>query len=40
MAKLHREDRYNRATGDFEDITGHPAQTVRQYVEQHRDLFS
>jgi uncharacterized protein YbjT (DUF2867 family) len=40
MAKLHREDRYNRATRDFEDITGHPAQTVRRYVEQHRDLFS
>ena len=40
MAKLHREDRYNRATRDFEDITGHPAQTVRQYVEQHRGLFS
>ncbi len=40
MAKLHREDRYNRATHDFEDITGHPAQTVQQYVEQHRDLFS
>jgi len=40
MAKLHREDRYNRATHDFEDITGHPALTVRQYVEQHRDLFS
>jgi uncharacterized protein YbjT (DUF2867 family) len=39
MARLHREDRYNRATHDFEDITGHPAQTVRQYVEQHRDLF-
>jgi len=40
MAKLHREDRYNRATHDFEDIVGHPALTVRQYVEQHRDLFS
>ena len=40
MARLHREDRYNRSTHDFEDITGHPAQTVRQYVEQHRDLFS
>jgi uncharacterized protein YbjT (DUF2867 family) len=40
MAKLHREDRYNRSTHDVEDITGHPAQTVRQYVEQHRDLFS
>lgn len=40
MARLHREDRYNRSTRDVEDITGHPAQTVRQYVEQHRDLFS
>ena len=40
MAKLHRQDRYNRATHDFEDITGHGAQTVRQYVEQHRELFN
>jgi uncharacterized protein YbjT (DUF2867 family) len=40
MAKLHRHDRYNRSTHDVESITGHPAQTVRQYVEQHRDLFS
>jgi uncharacterized protein YbjT (DUF2867 family) len=40
MAKLHRQDRYNRSTHDVEDITGHPAQSVQQYVEQHRDLFS
>ena len=40
MARLHKQDRYNRATQTVEDITGHPAQTVRQYVEQHRDLFS
>ena len=39
MARLHGEDRYNRSTHTVEDITGHPAQTVRQYVEQHRDLF-
>jgi len=39
MARLHREDRYNRSTDTVEHITGHPAQTVRQYVEQHRDLF-
>jgi uncharacterized protein YbjT (DUF2867 family) len=39
MARLHREDRYNRSTHDFEEITGHPAQSVRQYVERHRDLF-
>jgi uncharacterized protein YbjT (DUF2867 family) len=40
MARLHGEDRYNRSTHTVEDITGHPAQTVRQYVEEHRDLFS
>jgi uncharacterized protein YbjT (DUF2867 family) len=38
MARLHREDRYNRSTQDFENITGHPPQSVRQYLEQHRDL--
>jgi uncharacterized protein YbjT (DUF2867 family) len=39
MAKLHRQDRYNRSTHDVEAVAGHPAQTVRQYVEAHRDLF-
>jgi len=39
MAKLHRQGRYNRSTHDVETITGHPAQTVRQYVEQRRALF-
>jgi uncharacterized protein YbjT (DUF2867 family) len=40
MARLHRGDRYNRATDDVERITGRPAQTVEQYVASHRDLFS
>jgi uncharacterized protein YbjT (DUF2867 family) len=40
MVRLHREDRYNRSTNDVQDITGHPAQTVRQYVERHRELFA
>jgi uncharacterized protein YbjT (DUF2867 family) len=40
MARLHREDRYNRATDDVERITGHPAQTVEQYVSAHPDLFA
>ena len=40
MARLHRQNRYDRATHTVEDITGHPPQTVRQWVEQHRDLFS
>jgi uncharacterized protein YbjT (DUF2867 family) len=39
MARLHREDRYNRSTHDFEDITGHPPQSARGFLEQHRDLF-
>ncbi len=39
MARLHREDRYNRATDDVERITGRPAQTVEQYVASNRDLF-
>jgi uncharacterized protein YbjT (DUF2867 family) len=39
MARLHREGRYERSTHDFEDITGHSAQSVRQYIERHRDLF-
>jgi uncharacterized protein YbjT (DUF2867 family) len=39
MARLHREDRYNRSTDDVERITGQPAQTVTQYVASHPDLF-
>ena len=39
MARLHREDRYNRATDDVEQITGRPAQTVEQYVASNPDLF-
>lgn len=39
MAQLHREDRYNRATGDVERVLGRPAHTVAQFVAAHRDLF-
>ena len=39
MARLHGADRYNRSTQDVESITAHGAQTVRQYVEEHRDVF-
>jgi uncharacterized protein YbjT (DUF2867 family) len=39
MARLHREDRYNRATDDVERITGRPAQSVAQYVAANPDLF-
>jgi uncharacterized protein YbjT (DUF2867 family) len=40
MARLHRDDRYNRFTHDFEDVTGHTAQTVKHYVGENRGLFS
>jgi uncharacterized protein YbjT (DUF2867 family) len=39
MARLHREDRYNRSTGVVQDLTGHPPQTVDEYVHAHRELF-
>jgi hypothetical protein len=39
MVRLHREDRYNRATDDVEHIIGRPAQTVADYVASRRDLF-
>ncbi|MDT5082037.1 MAG: hypothetical protein QOJ80_6674 [Mycobacterium sp.] len=40
MARLHREDRYNRATDDVEQILGRPALSVAQYVAAHRELYS
>jgi uncharacterized protein YbjT (DUF2867 family) len=40
MARLHREDRYNRATDDVERITGQPARTVEQFIAAHPDVFS
>jgi uncharacterized protein YbjT (DUF2867 family) len=39
MARLHREDRYNRASGDVETLTGEPAQTVEQYIATNPELF-
>ncbi|MCV7174194.1 Rossmann-fold NAD(P)-binding domain-containing protein [Mycolicibacterium sphagni] len=35
MARLHRQDRYNRLTHTVEDLTGHPAQTVADYVREY-----
>jgi uncharacterized protein YbjT (DUF2867 family) len=39
MARLHREDRYNRASDDVETLTGEPAQTVEQYIASNPKLF-
>jgi uncharacterized protein YbjT (DUF2867 family) len=40
MARLHGDDRYNRFTHDVEDVTGHAAQSVKQYVAENRELFT
>jgi uncharacterized protein YbjT (DUF2867 family) len=40
MARLHRDDRYNRLTHDVQAVTGHPAQTVQEYIRQRRELFT
>jgi uncharacterized protein YbjT (DUF2867 family) len=38
MARLHREDRYNRLTHTVEDLTGHAAHTVADYVRERHGL--
>ncbi|MGZ4527557.1 MAG: hydroxylase, partial [Mycobacterium sp.] len=40
VARLHRENRYDRSTHDVEQVTGQPPQTVEQYVASHPDLFA
>ncbi|MDT5012616.1 MAG: hypothetical protein QOH57_4233 [Mycobacterium sp.] len=39
MARLHRDDRYNRRSDDVERLTGVPARTVEQYVAAHPRSF-
>ncbi|HEV8623625.1 MAG TPA: NAD(P)H-binding protein [Acidimicrobiia bacterium] len=40
MARLHRQDRYDRATDTVQTITGKPAQSVAEFVALHADLFT
>jgi len=40
MARLHRQNRYDRATDTVEAITGKPAQSVAEFVSEHADLFA
>ena len=40
MARLRRQNRYDRATRTIELITGEPAQTVEEFVAQRTDLFT
>ncbi len=39
MCRLHRENRYDRATGDVERVTGVPARTVEEFVAARRDQY-
>jgi uncharacterized protein YbjT (DUF2867 family) len=40
MAQLHRQNRYDRATGTVELITGTPAQGVEEFVAERAHLFN
>ena len=40
VARLHRENRYDRMTTTVEEITGRPAESVEDFVTQHMDLFA
>ncbi|MFJ6631787.1 NAD(P)H-binding protein [Streptomyces sp. NPDC091376] len=39
MARLHRENRYDRATDDVEHVTGVPARSVEAFVSARRDFY-
>jgi uncharacterized protein YbjT (DUF2867 family) len=40
MARLHRENRYDRVTATVEEITGRPAESVEEFVARQSDLFA
>jgi hypothetical protein len=40
VARLHRENRYDRMTATVEEITGQPAESVEEFVTRHLDLFA
>jgi uncharacterized protein YbjT (DUF2867 family) len=40
MARLHRENRYDRSTRTVEEITGRPAESVEEFVTRHAALFT
>ncbi|GGN79347.1 NAD(P)-dependent oxidoreductase [Streptomyces albiflavescens] len=39
MARLHRENRYDRASDDVERVTGVPAQTIEAFVAARKDFY-
>jgi uncharacterized protein YbjT (DUF2867 family) len=40
VARLHRENRYDRMTTTVEEITGRPAESVEEFIAHRRDLFA
>ena len=40
VARLHRENRYDRMTTTVEEITGQPAESVEEFVKRQSDLFA
>jgi uncharacterized protein YbjT (DUF2867 family) len=40
VARLHRENRYDRMTTTVEEITGRPAESVEEFVTRHIGLFA
>jgi uncharacterized protein YbjT (DUF2867 family) len=40
MARLHRENRYDRVTATVEEVTGRPAESVEEFIAQRSDLFA
>jgi hypothetical protein len=40
VARLHRENRYDRMTTTVEEITGRPAESVQEFVARQNDLFA
>jgi uncharacterized protein YbjT (DUF2867 family) len=39
MARLHRENRYDRTSDDVERVTGVPARTIEEFVAARRDFY-
>ncbi|MFE0331842.1 NAD(P)H-binding protein [Streptomyces sp. NPDC058960] len=39
MARLHRENRYDRASDDVERVTGVPAQTIEAFVAERKNFY-
>ncbi|MEU0184265.1 NmrA family NAD(P)-binding protein [Streptomyces sp. NPDC006207] len=39
MARLHRDDRYNRTADGVERVTGTPAQSIEEFVAARKDIY-